>query len=189
MVKKIGIALLCTVLGTSLYGRDDISESKPFIGLEIGYATVQGDVGGFFYNDIITDFEGSDIEFGIRLGAQKDEWRTTISFNYFDGEEDGYAQNYEKGLASVDYFFLNSNQSNFQPFLGINVGYVNYESTSDIDMNGFLYGGQAGVVYSVSEKIDLDLQYRYSLSSATQDDDSASLDHIGGIVFGVNYIY
>jgi len=189
MVKKIGIALLCTALGTSLYARDDISESKPFIGLEIGYATVQGDVGGFFPGDIIRDYEGSDIEFGIRIGAQKDEWRTTLSFNYFDGEEDGKKQNYEKGLASIDYFFLSSNESSLQPFIGVNVGYINYESTNDIDMSGFIYGAQAGVVLSVTDNIDLDLQYRYSLSNATQDDHDASLDHIGSIVFGINYVY
>jgi len=189
MVKKVGIALLCTALGTSLYARDDISESKPFIGLEIGYATVQGDVGGFFATDIDRDYEGSDVEFGIRIGAKKDEWRTTLSFNYFDGDEDGYAQNYEKGLVSFDYFFLNSNQSKFQPFLGVNVGYINYESTNDIDMSGFIYGAQAGIVVSIADNIDLDLQYRYSLSNATQDDRDASLDHVGSIVFGVNYVY
>jgi len=190
MIKKIGMVLLCTAIGTSLYARDDISESKPFIGLEIGYATVQGDVGdNGVFPTVIRDYEGSDVEFGIRIGAQKEEWRTTLSFNYFDGDEDGKKQNYEKGLASIDYFFLSSNQSNFQPFIGANVGYVNYESTSDIDMSGFIYGAQAGIVISVTENVDLDLQYRYSLSNAADDDHDASLDHIGSIVFGVNYVY
>ena len=144
MVKKIGMALLCTAaLGTTLSARDDISTSKPFIGLEIGYATVQGDIGyeDFFGRPWIErDYEGSDIEYGIRIGAKKEEWRTTLSYNYFDGDEDGKKQNYGKGLASVDYFFLSSNQSNFQPFVGVNVGYINYESTNDIDMSGFIYG-------------------------------------------------
>ena len=189
MVKRIGIALLCASLGSTLYAGDNISESRPFIGLELGYSTVQGDVGGFYPGDIIKDYEGSDIEYGIRLGAQKEEWRTTISFNYFDGDEDGIKQNYEKVLASIDYFFLNSEDSKFKPFLGANVGYLNYESTSDIDMSGLVYGAQAGVVFSITDSIDMDLQYRYSLSNATQEDHDASLDHIGGVVFGVNYIY
>ncbi len=189
MVKKIAVALLCTALGTSLSARDDISQSKPFIGLEIGYATVQGDVGGFFPGETLRDYEGSDVEFGVRIGAKKDEWRTTLSFTYFDGEEDGKKQNYGLGLASFDYFFLSSNQSNFQPFLGVNVGYINYESTNDIDMSGFMYGGQAGVLFSITENIDLDVMYRYSLSNATQDDRDASLDHIGSIIFGINYVY
>ena len=73
--------------------------------------------------------------------------------------------------------------------LGLNVGYINYESTDNIDMSGFIYGGQAGVVFSVTDNIDLDLLYRYSLSNATQDDRDASLDHVGSIVFGINYVY
>ena len=193
MVKRIATVLLCSTLGSILYARDDISQSSPFIGLEIGYATVQGAV----YNEsgvfpiYESDYEGSDIEFGIRIGAKKNEWRTTLSFNYFDGDEDGRKQNYEKGLASLDYFFLFSNQekNNFQPFIGLNVGYTNYESTGNIDMSGFIYGGQIGILFSVAENIDVDLMYRYSLSNATQEDRDAELDHIGSIVFGINYVY
>ncbi len=191
MVKKIAMTLLCTVLGTSIYARDDISEAKPFIGLEIGYATVQGDVGRLI--GTMYDYEGSDIEYGIRIGAKKDEWRTTLSFNYFDSvsseSDEDYAQNYEKYLLSFDYFFLNGNKSNFQPYLGANLGYINYESDNDIDVSGFLYGAQAGVLFSVADNIDIDIMYRYSLSSATQEDHDATFDHIGSIVFGINYVY
>jgi len=190
MVKKLAVALLCTALGTTLYARDDISESKPFIGLEIGYATVQGDVWNVL--NIVHDYEGSDIEYGIRLGAKKEEWRTTLSFNYFDSVSDeDYAQNYEKYLVSFDYFFLASNKSNFQPYLGVNAGYINYESDNDIDLSGFLYGAQAGVLFSVADNIDIDIMYRYSISNATMEshDDSPALDHIGSIVFGINYVY
>jgi len=193
MIKKVAATLLCMVLGGTLYARDDISQSKPFIGLEIGYATVQGAVwneSGVFpiYEP---DYEGSDIEYGLKIGAKKDEWRTTLSFDYFDGDEDSRKQNYEKGLLSFDYFFLYSHEekNTFQPYLGINVGYMNYESTNNIDMSGFVYGGQVGVLFSVTEKIDIDLMYRYSLSNATQDDRDASLDHVGSIVFGINYVY
>ena len=189
MVKKLAVAVLCTALGTTLYARDDISKSQGFVGLEIGYATVQGDVGGFFPNTIIRDYEGSDIEYGIRLGAQKQDWRSTLSFNYFDSVEDDVVQNYEKFLASFDYFVLNGNESALKPYLGVNVGYINYESDNNIDMSGFIYGAQAGIVFSVAENVDLDLMYRYSLSTATQDDRDASLDHIGSIVFGFNYVF
>jgi len=193
MLKKMTTVLLCTLLGNTLYAGDDIDQSKPFIGLELGYATVQGSA----YNEsgvfpvYEPDYEGSDIEYGIRIGAQREEWRTTLSFNYFDSDKDDRKQNYEKVLASLDYFFLYSSQekSQFQPFLGINLGYVNYESTQDIDMDGFIYGAQAGVLFHVTDTIDIDLLYRYSLSSATQDDRNAELDHIGSIVFGINYIY
>ena len=189
MVKKIAVALLCATLGSTLYARDDISKSQPFVGVEIGYATVQGDVGGFFPDSIERDYQGSDIEYGIRLGAQKEDWRTTLSFNYYDSNSDNIEQNYEKYMVSFDYFLLSNNDSGIKPYIGLNAGYVNYESTNDIDMSGFIYGVQGGIVFNAAENIDLDLMYRYSLSNATQDDRDASLDHIGSIVFAVNYLF
>ena len=191
MIKKLGIVLLCTTLGSILYARDDISKSRPFIGLEIGYATVQGDVGGFFPNTIERDYEGSDIEYGIRLGAQKEDWRTTLSFNYYDSTSDDRAQNYEKYMVAFDYFVLSATETSsaIKPYIGINAGYINYESTNDIDMSGFVYGAEAGIVFSAADNVDLDLMYRYSLSNATQDDRDASLDHVGSIVFAVNYLF
>ena len=99
MVKKIAVALLCVALGSTLYARDDISISNTFVGLEIGYAEVQGNVGtidGFVLNDIRQNFVGDyDIEFGIRIGAQRDQWRTTFIFDYYDSEDND--QNIEKG--------------------------------------------------------------------------------------------
>jgi len=189
MLKKIGTVLLSTVLMNTLYAQDDmVLHNKSFIGLELGYATVQGDVGGFLPAYIIRDYQESDIEYGIHIGAQNEEWRATLAFNYFDGQyDDGAKQNYEKGLVSIDYFILP--ESTVRPYIGVNVGYINYESTNNIDMSGFLYGVQAGLAMNIAESVDIDLMYRYSLSSATQDDRNAALDHIGSIVFGINYLF
>ncbi len=180
MVKRITITLLSTVLGSSLYA-GNISQSESFIGLEVGASTMQANTGGFLGE---ADYEGTDVEYGIRLGAQFNEWRTMFVFDYYDNTDDD--QNYEKGLISVDYFFLDANSgtgaSSFRPYIGLNAGYMNYESTN-IDEDGFLYGGQVGFAYRVAESIDLDLMYRYSLT------DAAHTDHIGSVVFGINYIY
>ncbi len=189
MMKKVVAAFLCMAVGSTLYARDDISKAKPFIGLEIGYATVQGDVGGFFPGDIIRDYEGSDIEYGIRVGAQKEEWRTTLAFNYYDSTSDDKTQNYEKLLGSIDYFFISTEDGSLKPYIGANVGYINYESTDNIDMSGFIYGVQAGIVLHAADNLELDLMYRYSLSNATQEDRDAALDHVGSIVVGINYVY
>jgi hypothetical protein len=174
MVKKIAIALLCTALGSSLYARD-ISEGKGFIGLEVGAATVQGDT---YYKP---GHEGNAVEFGLRIGAQKDEWRTMFAFDYFDSSSDD--QNIEKSFLMVDYFLYESDaEIKIKPFIGLNLGYVNYESTF-VDVSDFAYGAQAGVTVGITEYLDLDLSYRYSLSSADE------LDNMGSIVFGVNYLY
>jgi len=176
MVKKIAIVALCAVMGSSLYARD-ISEGEKFIGLEVSATEVQGDTGGIFGE---LDHKETGVEYGLRVGAQLDEWRSMLLLNYFDEGD----QNTEKLMVSVDYFFLNSTeeQSYFKPYLGVNAGYMNYESTG-IDESGFLYGAQAGFVVEVMESIDIDLGYRYSLSSADK------FDHTGGVVFGINYLY
>ena len=77
MVKKIAVAVLCTALGSTLYARDDISQSQPFLGLEIGYATIQADAFNYFSPFVYPGYETSDVEYGDRLGAQKEDWRTT----------------------------------------------------------------------------------------------------------------
>lgn len=69
-----------------------------------------------------------------------------------------------------------------RPYIGVNIGYANYES-SYVEDSGILYGAQAGIVLEVAEMINLDLGYRYSLS------DADALDHIGSVVFGVHYIF
>ena len=182
MVKKMGMVLLYVILGSTLFANDYSSNSKTFIGLEVGYAEVQGDV-GYMINDaaiIEPNFTGdSDVEFGFRIGAQNDEWRTTLIFDYYDSADND--QNIEKGYLTIDYFLL-KNESEFRPYIGANIGYASYESTF-VEDSGLLYGGQAGIVVNIAEVIDLDLGYRYSLS------DAEALDHIGSVLFGVNYIF
>lgn len=178
MVKKIAMTLLCTVLGSSVYA-GNFSTAKGFIGLEVGAATVQGDKAPDFFNDNF-DYEGDAIEYGVRIGAQTHEWRTTLAFDYYDSSDDD--QNVEKGYLMFDYFFLADEEAAFKPFIGANIGYANYEST-DIEGSGFIYGGQVGFAYNVAESLDLDLSYRYSLS------DADALDHVSSIVFGFNYLY
>lgn len=194
MVKKIGIALLCAALGTTLQAREDISQSKPFLGLEIGYATINADA--LSYYGFYPDYESSDIEYGVRIGAQKADWRTMLIYNYFDTENDGYTQTYHKGLLSIDYMFsfTEGAVSAFKPYLGLNVGYISYE-TGDIpysvDTSGFIYGGQIGFTYNVAEQVDIDVMYRYTLGYDITDDisDRNRLDNIGSVILGINYLY
>ena len=174
MVKKIAVALMCIALGSSLYARDDISTSRTFIGLELGYVEVQGDT--FHELGYTGDY---DVQFGVRLGAEKDEWRTTFIFDYYDSADND--QNVEQLLMTVDYFVLDNNSA-FRPFIGLNVGYANYESTF-VEDSGLTYGGQIGFVVDVAEMVNLDLSYRYSLSSLD------AFDHVGGVTFGLNYLF
>ncbi|PTB87042.1 hypothetical protein C9925_01975, partial [cyanobacterium G8-9] len=125
--------------------------------------------------------QGDAVEYGIRFGAQSEEWRATFAFDYFDSSSDD--QNVEKAYLLVDYFlFSTDSELNIRPFVGANVGLINYESTL-IDATDFVYGGQAGVVVGLDDSIDLDLSYRYSLSG------SERVNDMGSIIFGLNYLY
>jgi len=182
MMKKLAVTLLCMTLGSTLYASEDIFTSKTFIGLEVGYAEVQGAVGHMDDDTVVIDpnFVGDyDVEFGFRIGAQNDQWRTTFIFDYYDSSDND--QNIEKGYLTLDYFILEK-ESAVRPYIGVNVGYANYES-SYVEDSGILYGAQAGIVLEVAEMINMDLGYRYSLS------DIDTLDHIGSVVFGVHYIF
>ena len=174
MMKKMAIALLCVALGSSLYARDGISESRTFIGLELGYVEVQGDTR--FEPQFTGDY---DVQFGVRLGAEKEEWRTTLIFDYYDsGTND---QSVQQGLMTIDYYVL-GNEDMFKPYIGLNVGYGRYESIF-IDESTYLYGGQVGFVVQIANKVNLDLNYRYSLTGGDL------FDHVGGVIFSVDYLF
>jgi len=175
MLKKLGFVLLCTLLGNTIHARD-ISESQKFIGVEVSIAEVRGDA--------VRKEDGKTSKgtsFGLRLGAQNEQWRTMFGLGYFDDE----GRNVEKVFLSIDYFFIESNMISgyaIQPYMGVNIGYMNYESVG-VDEDGLTYGGQGGVLLGLTETVDFDLAYRYTLSSAD------ALDHMGEVVFGLNYQY
>lgn len=178
MRKKLSIILLSVALSSSLNARD-LEKAERFIGVEIGATTIQANTGGIFGENNV---EGTDAEFGIRIGAQNKDWRTLLSLNYYDNKDSD--QNFERGMLGFDYYLLKSEfkSASFRPYLGLHGGYMNYESTQK-EENGFFYGGQAGFTLDVAETIDVDVAYRYSLG------DMDEVDHTGNFVLGVNYLY
>lgn len=176
MIKKIAIAGLYMVLGSSL-NAGGMSTGEGFIGLEVGYSEVQGQRIGFL------DDTDNDVNYGVHIGAQNEEWRAMLIYNYYNNSSND--QNLEQGLLTIDSFFMGNvslSGTAITPYLGVNVGYANYES-SFVDDSGLIYGGQGGLVVGVMESVDLDFAYRYSLS------DNSTFDHVGSFIFSVNYIY
>lgn len=174
-MKRTVTALLTGMVLTSAVYAESAPGDRKFIGLEVGAGQVQGDT------LFAPNHDGDAVEYGVRLGSQTEEWRTTFLFDYFDSSDDD--QSVEKGLLTIDYFIYNSGtEMSVRPFIGLNVGYANYESTF-FDDSGFLYGGQAGVVIGITPQIDLDLSYRYSLSEMDV------MDHTSSFTFGFNYLF
>jgi len=182
MLRKAITAVLVLGVSTFVSAGDNtrsISEtSEVFIGAELGATMAQGRTGGVFG---VENYDDMGLSLGLRLGAQNALWRSMVVVDYFDND----VQNYERAMIQVDYYVMSNrfNTTTFRPYIGLNGGYANYEATGVLDDSGFVYGGQIGFTASVSENIDLDVAYRHSIASP---DD---LDHIGNVVFGVNYLY
>ena len=175
MIKKTVVALLAGMaLGNTVYAGSAPGDKK-FLGLEVGATEVQGDT----YSELSK--KSNTVSYGISLGAQTEEWRTTFVYNYYNNSSDD--QKVNKGLALVDYFFYNSgSEMSIRPYIGLNLGYANYQSTV-IDVSGILYGGQVGIVMGITPQVDMSISFRYSLTEMEE------VDHMGDIMFGVNYLF
>jgi len=167
------------IVGMSAVHAEGITIGEKIIGIEGASATIKADTYPPFGE---LDHEGSDIEYGIRLGAQNKEWRTLLIANYFDSSDDD--QEYFKAQATFDYLLVQD--SAFKPFIGLNLGYISYTTSNpngDDDDSGFLYGAQAGFLVRVADHVQFDVSYRYSFAS------SDTVNHTESIVVGLNYIF
>jgi len=167
MIKKIALSLLCIGALSSSVQADE--GTTGFIGLDLGYSQINDTFG----------VDDNDLDFGIKLGAQDNDWRTTFSYIYFDSGDYDYSQSTVD--LSVDYFILGSGNT-VKPYIGGVIGYTWLDDDhSATDDSGMVYGGEAGIVIDITESIDLDLGYRYSWLDLDTIDDS----HRGYI--GINY--
>jgi opacity protein-like surface antigen len=161
---------------SSLISAEESFTSERFLGIEAGYGTVSSK------NIIGVQEENKGVEFGFRIGAQNEEWRTTISGHQFSKN----GQEYFRTMLAFDRFvwasLYKTDMIVFKPYLGGHIGWLKYSDKNTED-NGFIYGAQAGLAWNVLKEVDFDLGYRYSSS------DIKRVDDIGSIVFAVNYLY
>ncbi len=151
-----------------------------FFGLRGSYvfslqSSIIGWPGGGYYDD---NYDGNGGSFGVHLGGQEGQWRATLAYEYFDKDD----QNYDLFLGQIDYLFL-PNPGIVQPYIGLDAGYINYETPGADDSGGLAYGAATGITFAVSDHFDLDVGVRYLF--ATQDE----VDHLGTVTFGFNYFY
>ena len=205
MVKKIAAACLVMALGSTVQA-EDVSDSRTFVGFEVESTKTDNslDILGVplnFKNDSV-------VEYGARVGAENNEWRTTLLYTYYNDKSNGEEETMNKGSFLVDYFFWNTEagEVNIKPYIGLHVGYMTYELTSVnvpglvglnttvSDGNGVFYGGQIGVEVLFSEVIGLDFSYKHSLTGVTDTplllpNTEFSLDNMGSVAFSINYFF
>lgn len=92
-------------------------------------------------------------------------------------------QNEKDDLSSISlglgYDYMFKNKSEFTPFLGLNASYTKAKvddfASSGVDKpKGFNYGIEAGVVYSATKNIELELGARYMISNVKDTFSSAA---------------
>jgi len=167
---------LATLFAFSLSHAADEFASERLLGIEVGY-------GNLNTNSASTESSTKGVEFGFRIGAQNEEWRTTLEANFFT--ESGHK--YQRVMLQFDRFvwasLYETDSIVFKPYLGGHVGWLKYTDDFSLSDNSLVYGGQAGLAWNVLNEVDFDLGYRYSVV------DMPNVDNIGSVNFGVNYIY
>lgn len=171
---KVGTAL---VLFTGSIMAKDRFQSDTFIKVEVGKKEIQGLTGSGIK-------KVSDTGYSVGVGAQNVLWRTSILFTSLDAG----SQHAESMTLFIDHYFLNKSDMNvlsaysLQPFIGLHLGYANYESLS-VDESGVVYGAQLGVNIALTQELDLDIAYKHTVSAMDQ------FDHETGVTVGLGYFF
>lgn len=173
MFNKIFLIIVSAV--SLSYSIDDFS-SERLLGIEVGYTTASST------NEIGLNNTNSGVELGLKIGAQNEEWRTTIHVSFMKTE----GRNHQKLMLDFDRFVWSSLYKTdsivLKPYLGGHIGWLRYTDDITLD-NGLAYGGQLGVSLNVLNEVDFDLGYRHTLT------DMNAIDDMGSFVFSVNYLY
>lgn len=185
MWKKFLLLSVLTLGATGLFAGDvnmEANPSKVFVGVYGGYSWVGGSHKSSASASVDNNFSTAGLSYGLRLGAQNSEWRSMVTFDRFINEEAAYFL----GQIHADYllhFMDGYTEIGIKPFLGLNGGYGNYEAKGNISESGFTYGGETGIIFDVSENVDVDVMYQYTLSSAE------AFNYVSNVKLGINYKY
>jgi len=171
--------VLTSMLTLSLGHAVDDFSSERLLGIEVAYTSVDST------NEIGFRKTSDDAEFGLRLGAQNEEWRTTLRLNFMKAEGRGY----QKAMLDFDRFvwasLYKTDSIVFKPYLGAHVGWMRYTDDHDgfLSGSGLAYGGQLGLALTVLDEVDFDFGYRHTIANID------GVDTVGSFVFAVNYLY
>jgi hypothetical protein len=135
--------------------------------------------------------------FGLQYGMQTLDYRTTFSIA---GNSD-----YKSFDVEVDYILFDSmfGMPEIRPYVGATLGYINYDkalitrynenriqANLDADKNTTIssrdgyYGLNAGLLFYITDDIDMDVSYHYYVL-----DRLTPLDNMQGIKFSLHYFY
>ncbi len=104
-----------------------------------------------------------------RIGAQEDEYRAFISFDFIQ-DSDYRGANISQYMINVNLdYFIPVDSNRIKPFIGAILGYASYDF-GGLEQTGMTYGAEAGFLVPLSKKIDVDLFARYMATEIDQVD-------------------
>jgi len=124
------------------------TEQFPFIG-------ITAETHSIGFNSAENIPKGKENSFGIRYGKQTRDWRTVFAFS---GNSNLKTYSLEIDKILLDELF---GMPEIRPYLGATLGYLHYENDYTSDNGGYYYGGNFGFLLYATDRIDLDLSYRY----------------------------
>ncbi|CAH0533105.1 hypothetical protein VST7929_00958 [Vibrio stylophorae] len=134
---------------------------------------------GYQNDDVSGQFEqnGEDVAYQLRGGMiLNDHHRFLATYNYMDKSEQNMF------LASYDYLYPVFDQVSL--FAGVNMGVsdseIHNESSTD-----FVWGGQVGATYAITDSWSTDLTYRYIAQD--YDEQNTEIDNSQQVMLTVDY--
>jgi opacity protein-like surface antigen len=185
MRKTISLLILASALlatpifakSTQIDARDIVIEEVeqyPFIGIMASY------------NDLLED----NIVMGFRFGMQNNVWRTMLTY------EDNFDE-FQTLMIQVDRTIVAGLfQGKGRIYLGLSGGIVdtnndwmnalniNESDTETVNTAGYAIGGNVGMMFYISDQVDVSIEYRYL---SVQDVDS--FDRIKGFSVALHYFF
>ena len=185
MRKTISLLILASALlatpifakSTQIDARDIVIEEVeqyPFIGIMASY------------NDLLED----NIVMGFRFGMQNNVWRTMLTY------EDNFDE-FQTLMIEVDRTIIAGLfQGKGRIYLGLSGGIVdtnndwmnalniNESDTDTVNTAGYAIGGNVGMMFYISDQVDISIEYRYL---SVQDVDS--FDRIKGFSVALHYFF
>ena len=183
MMKKILCALLVVF---AISSNVNATEYDFFVGVDAGLSKANfTDTTGSYDNDEISTY-------GVKIGAVNDNTRIYLSYQYMDAFEASssregafHALAVNTEAFSEPYNIFDSMDHIF--FIGGHLGAINLDveaSFGNSNEYGVLYGLQGGVLTTFGPVVSLELGYRYSRS--TFSDQAIELDKLQAFYAGIN---
>jgi len=176
--------LVCTLLTTPILAVTSQMQSQDIVISEVEQYPFIGIVG--LENDLLDN----NILMGFRVGMQNNVWRTMVTY------EDNFDK-YQALMLQVDRTIVAGLfNGKGRIYLGLSTGIIdtgndwlnalniNESDTTTVNTAGYAIGGNIGLMYYISEQVDISLEYRYlNVQEVDQ------FDRIKGFSIALHYFF